>query len=65
MDKENAFDLLKEELENDDVKIFFLTIYFQIQTKVNAVHRLPIVMANIGTEKIISELLPYLLSNKI
>jgi hypothetical protein len=27
MEKENAFDLLKEELENDDVSIYKLILY--------------------------------------
>jgi hypothetical protein len=62
MDKENALDLLKEEMENDDVKYFYLNPHPQIQIKVNAIHRLPIVMANMSSDKIISELIPYLLS---
>lgn len=57
-----AFDLLKEELENDDVHI---KINYQTQIKVNAIHRLSIVLANMTPEKIISDLIPYLLSNKI
>jgi len=61
MDKENAMDLLKEEMENDDVYIS-INLISQTQIKVNAIHRLPIVMANMSTDKISSELIPYLLS---
>ena len=45
----NPLDLLKEELDNDDIKI-----------KVNAIHRLPIVLSLFSKEQIISELIPYI-----
>ena len=41
--------LLKEELENDDIQI-----------KVNAIHRFPVIMAVFPPEKIISEFIPYI-----
>ena len=45
----NPMDLLKEELDNDDTQI-----------KVNAIHRLPIVLAVLPKDKIISELIPFI-----
>ena len=62
MDSNNAFDLLKEEMENEDV---YMISPYQIIIKVNAIHRIPIVMALMTPDKIISELIQYLLSNKI
>jgi serine/threonine-protein phosphatase 2A regulatory subunit A len=45
------FDLFKEELDNEDIQI-----------KVNTVHRLSILLALMTPDKIIGELIPYLLS---
>ena len=47
----SPFDLFKEELDNEDIQI-----------KVNTIHRLSIVLALMTPEKIISELIPYLMS---
>ena len=46
---DNPLNLLKEELENDDIQI-----------KVNAIHRFPVIMAVFPPEKIISEFIPYI-----
>lgn len=45
----NPLDLLREELDNDDTQI-----------KVNAIHRLPIVMGVLSQDKIISDLIPFI-----
>ena len=45
----NPLDLLREELDNDDTQI-----------KVNAIHRLPIVMGVMNQDKIISDLIPFI-----
>jgi hypothetical protein len=52
VDSNNPYDLLKEEMTNDDTQI-----------KVNAIHRLSIVMAWMSPEKLVTELVPYLNSN--
>ena len=49
MTDSNPLELLKEELDNDDIKI-----------KVNAIHRLPIVLSLFSKDQIISELIPYI-----
>ncbi len=54
VDSNNPFDLLKEELSNDDTQI-----------KVNAIHRLSIVMAWMSSDKLISELIPFLNSKNL
>ena len=46
---DNPLNLLKEELENDDIQI-----------KVNAIHRFPVIMAVFPPDKIISEFIPYI-----
>jgi len=46
---DNPLNLLKEELENDDIQI-----------KVNAIHRFPVIMAVLQPDKIISEFIPYI-----
>ena len=48
----NAFDLLKEEMESDEIYI-----------RVNAIHRIKIVATIMGSELIKSALLPYIDSN--
>ena len=45
----NPLDLLREELDNDDTQI-----------KVNAIHRLPIVVGVLSQDKIISDLIPFI-----
>ena len=45
----NPLDILREELDNDDTQI-----------KVNAIHRLPIVMGVLSQDKIISDLIPFI-----
>jgi hypothetical protein len=52
VDSNNPYDLLKEEMTNDDTQI-----------KVNAIHRLSIVMAWMSPDKLVTELVPYLNSN--
>ena len=49
VDSSSPFDLLKEEMSNDDTQI-----------KVNAIHRLSIVLAYLAPDKIVGELIPYL-----
>lgn len=49
MDPVGAFELLKEELDNDEIYV-----------RVNAIHRLKTVAVLIGTEGIKSNLLPFL-----
>ena len=49
VDSNNPYDLLKEEMTNDDTQI-----------KVNAIHRLSIVMAWMSPDKLVTELVPYL-----
>lgn len=53
-DNVNPIELFKEELENDDIAI-----------RVNAVHRLKIILTIIGGETFKNQLLPYLESIKI
>mmetsp|Transcript_15601 Transcript_15601/g.13329 ORF Transcript_15601/g.13329 Transcript_15601/m.13329 type:complete len:210 (+) Transcript_15601:60-689(+) len=48
-DNTNAFDLLKEEMENDEVSI-----------RVNAIHRLKTVVTVMGSDSFKSQLLPYI-----
>ena len=45
----NAFELLKEEMENDEVSV-----------RVNAIHRLKTVVTVMGTDSFKSTILPYL-----
>ena len=45
----NPLELLKEELDNDDIQI-----------KVNGVHRLPIILALLSKDKIVSEVIPFI-----
>ena len=61
VESNNPFDLMKEEMENDDV----ILIKTKIQIKVNAIHRMSIILAFLTQEKIISDLLPYINSNYI
>jgi serine/threonine-protein phosphatase 2A regulatory subunit A len=49
VDSNNPFDLLKDEMSNDDTQI-----------KVNAIHRLSTVMALMTPEKLVSDLIPYI-----
>ena len=49
MSDTSALDLLKEELDNDDIQI-----------KVNAIHRFPIIMAVFTPDKIISDFIPFI-----
>ena len=49
MSDTNPLSLLREELENDDIQI-----------KVNAIHRFPVIMAVYSPEKIISDFIPYI-----
>lgn len=46
---EDGLSLLKQEMENEEIYL-----------KVNAIHRMKIVIHDIGTERTISELIPYL-----
>ena len=55
VESNNPMDLFKEEMENDDVKF----VKIQIQIKVNAVHRMSIILAFLTQDKIISDLLPF------
>ena len=62
---DNPLNLLKEELENDDVNLKIYNniisyIKIQIQIKVNAIHRFPIILQVIPADKIISEFIPYI-----
>ncbi len=54
MEDLNALDLLKEELETEEIHL-----------KVNAIHRLKTVILCIGVEETIKKLIPYLESNII
>ena len=54
MDDINALDLLKEELETEEVHL-----------KVNAIHRMKTVILSIGTEDTLKKLYPYLESKSI
>jgi serine/threonine-protein phosphatase 2A regulatory subunit A len=49
MDDINALDLLKEELETEEVHL-----------KVNAIHRMKTVILSIGVEETLKKLYPYL-----
>lgn len=49
MEQVNPMELLKEEMENDEIYI-----------RVNAIHRLKTIAVLIGTEGIKSQILPYL-----
>lgn len=53
MDDINAIDLLKEEMQTEEIHL-----------KVNAVHRLKIVVLSIGQQDTFNLLLPYLESKK-
>lgn len=53
MEDINALDLLKEELETEEIHL-----------KVNAIHRMKTVIMCIGVDETIKKLIPYLESNK-
>ncbi len=54
MEDINAIDLLKEEMETEEIHL-----------KVNAIHRMKTVILCIGVEDTIKKLIPYLESNLI
>ena len=49
MSDTSALDLLKEELDNDDIQI-----------KVNAIHRFPVIMAVFTPDRIVSDFIPFI-----
>ena len=49
MDSNNAFEILKEEMENDDLSV-----------RINTMHKLPIVATLMTNDVIKSSLIPYL-----
>lgn len=49
MENTHALEILKEEMENDDVSV-----------RVNAIHKIPIVTTLMGFEPIKNQLIPYL-----
>lgn len=49
MDSNNAFEIFKEEIENDDVSV-----------RINTIHKLPIVATLMSVDAIKSSLIPYL-----
>ncbi len=53
-DTVNPFDLLKEEMESDEIAV-----------RINAIHRMKIIASLLGTEGIKTKLLPYLDGAKI
>ena len=49
MSDTSALDLLREELDNDDIQI-----------KVNAIHRFPVIMAVFTPDRIVSDFIPFI-----